>query len=205
MRQPRHKKQPNAAAFEALCKGLVDAKQLFETGSTGGREGAIHPVYDAKQLFETGSNEGREGVIHALESVLKFLEKSPVGRRGLLAPLVALFDALMNLDDGEVRPILKKARVKGRGRASAMRESVKGVVAFTVHALHATGLPLPSARKLVARVLQKEGVTAERGRDPQVTARTVRGWCEHVDADVSRRGSADVRFVETKFFVRTWC
>src|SRR5262249_32737756 len=120
--------------------------------------------------------------------------KSPVGRRGLLAPLVALFDALMNLDDGEVRPILKKARVKGRGRASAMRESVKGVVAFTVHALHATGLPLPSARKLVARVLQKEGVTAEGGRDPQVTARTVRGWCEHVDADVSRRGEAAQTF-----------
>jgi hypothetical protein len=157
------------AAFNALYKGLVEAKQLFESGR----------------------NNGREGAIYAVESVLKFLEKSgSVLSYGLHAPLVELFNALMNLDDGEVRPILKKARRTGRGRASAMRESIRGAVAFTVHALHASGLQMPDARSLVADALQRQEVKAKRGRDQGVTARTVRGWCEDVATDVSRRGEA---------------
>ena len=157
------------AAFNALYEGLVEAKQLFDNGR----------------------NEGREGAIHAVETVLKFLEKSgPIRSHGLHVPLAALFNALMNLDDGVVLPILKKARRTGRGRASAMRESIKGAVAFTVHGLHATGLQMPAAHKLVASALQKQEVKAERGRDQGVTARTVRGWCEDVAADVSRHGEA---------------
>jgi hypothetical protein len=158
-----------AEAFNALYKGLIEAKQMFDGGRNGGREGAIH----------------------AVETVLKFLEKSgPIRSHGLHVPLAALFNALMNLDDGVVLPILKKARRTGRGRASATRESIKGAVAFTVHGLHATGLQMPAAHKLVASALQKQEVKAERGRDQGVTARTVRGWCEDVAADVSRHGEA---------------
>jgi hypothetical protein len=162
---------PIEAAFNELYKGLVEAKQLFDQ-----------------------TNE-REAAIHALECVLKFLEKSSkVQSYGLHAPLVALFDALMSLDDGEVRPILKKALRTGRGRASALRDSIKGAAAFTVKALHATGLPMPAAYKQVARLLQKAGVTAERGRYQGITVRTVRGWCEDVAADVSRQGEAAQTF-----------
>jgi len=157
----------------------------------GAFNGLYKGLIEAKQLFDSGRNEGREGAIHAVESVLKFLEGlTPIRCYGLHAPLVELFNALMNLDDGEVRSILKKAPRTGRGRASAVRESIKGAVAFTVYALHATGLPVPAAHKLVASALKKQGVTTERGRDQGVTARTVRGWCEDVAADVSRRGAA---------------
>ena len=173
MPRSKRKKQRNAAPSAALYEGLIEAKQLFETGR----------------------NDGREGVIHAIETVLKFLEKlGSIRSHGLHAPLVALFNALMNLDDGVVLPILKKARRTGRGRASAMRESIKGAIAFTVHGLHVTGMQMPAAQKLVASALQKQGLKAERGRDQEITARTVRGWCADVAADVSRRGEAAQAF-----------
>ena len=162
-------------------------------------EGAFNKLYaglvEAKRLFETGSYGGREGAIHAIESVLKFLELSTVVRfHGLHAPLVTLFDALMNLDDGVVRPILQRVPHSGRSRASAMRESIKGAVAFTVYRLRATGLPATSARRLVARTLKEVGLTAERGKHPAVTERTIRGWYEDVAADVSRKREATQTF-----------
>jgi hypothetical protein len=179
-----HKKQRNASTAPS-AEDLAAIKMAFNALYNG--------LVEAKQLFEAGRNDGRDGAIHAVESIPKFLQKSaPIRSLGFHAPLIALFDALMSLDDGEVRPILKKRfrRTGGRGRASGMRESIKGAVVFTVHALHATELPLPAAHKLVASALQKQGVTAERGRDGGVTARTVRGWCADVAADVGRRGEA---------------
>ena len=182
MPQSKRKKQRNSNTTPST-KDLAVIQETFNALYKG--------LDEAKQLFESGRNNGRDGVIHAVESVLKFLEKSgPIRSHGLHVPLAALFNALMNLDDGVVLPILKKARRTGRGRASATRESIKGAVAFTVHGLHATGLQMPAAHKLVASALQKQEVKAERGRDQGVTARTVRGWCEDVAADVSRRGEA---------------
>jgi hypothetical protein len=160
-------------AFNALYAGLVEAKRLFETGSNGGREGAIH----------------------AIESVLKFLERSTIVRsHGLHTPLASLFDALTALDDGVVLSILQRVPHSGRSRASAMRESIKGAVAFTVGRLCATDLPVNSARKLVARTLKEAGLTAERGKYPAVTERTIRGWCEDVAVDFSRKSEAAQTF-----------
>ena len=160
------------AAFNNLYAGLVEAKKLFDSG-----------------------NSGREGAIHAIESVLKFLEGSTVVRsHGLHAPLVALFDALMNLNDGVVQPILQTVPHSGRGRAGAVRDSIKGAVAFTVDRLCATGLPVTSARKLVARTLKEVGLVAGRGRYAAVTERTIRGWREDVTLDVGRKGQAAQTF-----------
>ena len=182
MSQSKRKKRRNSNTTPS-AKDLAAMKETFNALYKG--------LDEARQLFENGRNNGRDGVIHAVECVLKLLEKSdPIRSHGLHAPLVALFDALMNLDDGVVRPILKKAQRPGRGRASAMRESIKGTAAFTVHALRETGLQMRAAQASVARCLQKEGVTAERGRARRIAARTVRGWCEDVAADVSRRGAA---------------
>ena len=162
-------------------------------------EGAFNELYaglvEAKRVFETGDNGRREGAIHAIESVLKFLERSTVVRlHGLHAPLVALFDALMNLDDGVIQPILQRVPHSGRSRASAIRESIKGAVAFTVDRLCSTGLPVARARKLVSRTLKEVGLAPERGKNPALTERTIRGWCEDVAADVSRKGEAAQTF-----------
>jgi hypothetical protein len=100
----------------------------------------------------------------------------------------------LNLDDGVVHPMLQKPRHLGRGRghASAGRESLKGMIAVTVDGLCATGMPLKDARESVARVLRKQGVAAARGSE--VDERTVRGWYEDVAADVGRHGEAAQTF-----------
>jgi hypothetical protein len=149
----------------------------------------------AIELHRADTNAGREGAIHSVETVTKFLSLfSPVISSSLHAPLVALFDALMNLDDGVVAPILRPVPHGGRSRASAVSGSIKGVAAFTVDRLCATGLPAASARKLVAQTLRAAGLVAERGRYPAITERTIRGWRENVAADVGRKGEAAQTF-----------
>jgi hypothetical protein len=149
----------------------------------------------AKHRFETGNDAGRDGAIHALETVTKFLMMicEPVRSEALHAPLAALFDALMHLDDGETHPMLHKAKLAQRARSSAGRDSLKGAVAFTVDRLRALGVAAPTAHRDVARVLATEGVAPARGKAP-TTARTVRLWCENVSADVGRHGEAAKTF-----------
>jgi hypothetical protein len=120
------------------------------------------------------------------------LEKSdPIGSHGLHAPLVALFDALLSLDDGKLLPLLvpKKKPKGGRARASALRASLIGVSVFTVNRLIETGMLAPAAQKAVAQKLKISGIKSARGAGT-ISARTVRGWCEHVSEDVGRHSEA---------------
>jgi len=150
---------------------------------------------DAKKLFEAGDSAGREGAVHALETVLKFLSRfQPILDEGLNAPLAGLSNALLSLDDGTVLALLKPVQPRGRSRASAFRDSLKGAAAFTVDRLCATGRTAPDAHADVAQVLRDAGVTAARGRFPAITSRTVRGWCQEVAADIGRRGDAAQTF-----------
>jgi hypothetical protein len=147
-------------------------------------------LLEAKRRFENGDQAGRDGVVHALEAVLKFLALfEQVQSASLHAPLTALFDALLHLDDGETHPMLQKVGRSGRARASAGRESLKGIVAFTVDRLCALGTSPPEAHVTVAGTLESEEVSPARGNGP-VTARTVRLWCQRVAADVGRHGEA---------------
>jgi hypothetical protein len=186
--QPNHKKQrdpsiaPSAeelaaveAGFSELYRGLTEAKQLFETGHTSGRKGAIH----------------------ALESVLKFLEKSAVVRsHALHTPLARLFDDLMSLDDGKASGILTpSARPRGgRSRASGFYDGLKALAVFTVRRLKATGMAPIEARKIVASELTKLRARPTRkgsaGGTGQITERTLRGWQEEIAADVGCRSTA---------------
>jgi hypothetical protein len=144
----------------------------------------------ATELYQAEPNAGREGVIHSVETVLKFLSVfAPVISLSLHAPLAVLFDALMTLDEGKVLPLLRPVKKSGRARASAMRESLMGVVVFHVDRLTETGMPAEAARKAVSRTLKNLGISPARGR-ASITARTIRGWCERVRADVGRHGEA---------------
>jgi hypothetical protein len=165
---------PNEA-FEYLLSGLREAKS------------------------SSGDEAGREGAIHALETVIKFLGLfQPVLDEGLHASLATLLDGLLGLKDGAVSPLLKPIPHDGRPRASALRESLIGGAAFAVDGLCAAGLPASEAHGLVASVLRAEGVTAARGRFPEITANTVRVWCDNVAADVEMNGEAAQVFRDLK-------
>jgi hypothetical protein len=125
-----------------------------------------HGLREAKSRFENpvAHDGGRDGAIHALEYVLKFftvLERTEVYplivRDGVHAPLARLYSDLMSLDDGMVSAMIAPIKKRGRARASAAYDALKGIAAFTVRRLTATGIRPLEARKLVASELAKRG------------------------------------------------
>jgi hypothetical protein len=140
---------------------------------------------EATRLFEEGKDAGRRGVIEALNVVsvfLSFFEDPNDYRR----PFTNLINALLSLDKGKVTPLLTPVRRSGSPPATLMRESDIGLVAATVKSLADDGLDRNEAYERVAKVCREAGIKPGRGRNPQVTARTVRGWCEGVAVDVGR-------------------
>jgi hypothetical protein len=160
---------------------------------------------EAKRLFETRDDAGRGGVIHAVEGAMNFLARlAPIDEEGLHATLMVLHNALLSLDDGKALPLLTPSKL-GRGRKpdSAMRDSLKDAVIFTVDRLATTGCSQRQAIKHVVGALRKEGITSAHG---PVKPRTVREWKEAIQADVGRHGEAAqtydglmAKFLQPKF------
>jgi hypothetical protein len=168
----------------------------------------IAGLREANRLFEEGKDAGRKGVIAAVSAVIEFiLPFQRMTRDNWLAPLTSLQSALLNLDDGEALPLLRPVRrpVGGRSLASAARESAKAMVAGTMHRLCETGLDTKEACEGVAKVCReagfkpgRKGAKDSRGQEPEVTARTVRGWWEKIAEDVGRHSQAAQLFDHLK-------
>ena len=135
---------------------------------------------------------GRQGAIKALAAAWRLvaLFKQPFSEN-LFLPILHLQDALRKLDEGTVAPMLKPARRRGRTTSTDARAALRGHAAGTVTRLKEAGISWEDARSLVAEALVKLGVRPERGTG-QITARTVRTWCEEVAADVGRRGAGAI-------------
>ena len=73
------------------------------------------------------------------------------------------------------------------------RQALKGHVAAAVQRLLQAGIAVVDARQRVAKELRKLGMKPERGAG-DVTATTVRHWCDEVEQDVGRRGAAAVAY-----------
>ena len=140
---------------------------------------------------ESGEDH-RHAAIVALDAAWRLvaLFKQPFSEN-LFLPLLHLRDALGKLDEGTVAPMLKPVRRRGRTTSTDARAALRGHAAGTVERLVEAGVPLEDARTLVAEALNKLGVRPERGSG-QITARTVRTWCEEVAADVGRHGAAAI-------------
>ena len=148
---------------------------------------------EAHSKFADGHH--RAGAYLSLVAVNAFLSLfGPVRREGLSTPLAALESALWALDEGVVQPILKPDRRarSGRARSSVLYQELKGAAVYVVHRLHHLGLEQKKARAIVAAELRSIGVKPDRGSG-EITARTIRGWCDEVAADVGRRGVAAQR------------
>jgi hypothetical protein len=157
-------------------------------------------LQEASRLFAEGKDGGRHGAIAALNAVIQFLLGFE-GATQFRQPLIALVDALVSLDDGRVLPILKPHPRSGRPPASAIEEDIKAVAAMTVHRLGETGLELNEAYERVAKVCREAGLKPARkgakdsqGQKAEITARTVRLWCEKIAEDVGRRSQAAQTF-----------
>jgi hypothetical protein len=141
--------------------------------------------------------DGREGAIKALASAWRLvaLFKQPLAEL-LHLPFLHLKDALEMLDKGHVAPMLKPTRRRGRAVSSGPRAALKGRAAAAVEQIMQTGLSHEQAYDLIAKRLARLGVRPERGRG-QITATTLRHWCDEVRADVGRHTDAAVVYDST--------
>jgi hypothetical protein len=141
-------------------------------------------------LFQASEGHGRAGAIWALGAMwrLVVLFQQPLADN-LQVPILRLQDALRTLDDNEVDPMLKPAPRSGRARSSGARAVLRGHAAGTVKRLMQAGLAKTKACARVATTLTKLGVHPERGSG-QITATTIRHWCDEVAADAGRRSDA---------------
>jgi len=161
-------------------------------------EQAVFSLQD--KLQEASLLEGRPGAIDALFAVAEFL--SVISSRGDLQhqrPINELISALISLDDGKVLPMLKPVHLPGQSKNSVAKESAKAMVVFVVKRLTGMGLDRNSAYKKVARVCRQAGVSPGRkgGKNQigtEMTARTVRGWCDDISADVGCHSRAGRHF-----------
>jgi hypothetical protein len=151
----------------------------------------VNDLIAANISFPTGSNGGRKAVIIALKATIRhFTEIREIGPRGLNTPLVKLLDALMALEEGETKPLLRAARKSGRPRMSHFDQSMVGHAVFVVRQLQKTGMSLHEAQDAVAKTMRSSGARKSRGRDPTITRRTIALWCQRVAEDVARRDIA---------------
>jgi hypothetical protein len=153
---------------------------------------------EAQSEFADGNH--LNGAYLTLVAVYAFLSLfGPVRQEGLSVPLAALENALWVLDEGVVQPILKptqRAR-RGRARSSVLHQELKGAAVYVAHRLNSLGLEQKEVLAIVAAELRSIGVKPDRGSG-EITARTIRGWCEEVAADVGRHGTAARRCSELR-------
>lgn len=145
---------------------------------------------EARRQFEQEGDAGRAGAFTALGALWQFvaLFERP-NAETLQIPVLRLLDALVSLDNNSVSPIVEPTRRRGRGGSSHAHLALKGSAAGTVRRLVAAGLNRSDAEEKVAAQLRQRGVRAKRGSG-NVTAATVRNWCNEVSSDVSRQGTA---------------
>jgi len=169
-----------------------------EAGRASPLEQAVFDLQD--KLREAACLEGRPGAIDALLAVMEFLSLiSTPGELLRQRPISALVSALISLDDGKVLPMLKPVHLPGQSKNSVAKESAKAMVVFVVKRLTGMGLDRNSAYKKVARVCRQAGVSPGRkgGKNQigtEMTARTVRKWCDDISADVGCHSRAGRHF-----------
>lgn len=170
---------------------------LNEAGGATPLERAVFCLQD--KLQEASLLEGRDAAIEALSAIMEFLSTiSGPAELQHQRPINALLSALMSLNDGKVLPLLDSVCWPGQSRNSVAQEGAKATAVFVVKRLCEIGMDVNEAYEKVALVCRQTGVRpARKGATDQkgeMTARTVRGWCEVISADAGYHSRAGLHF-----------
>jgi hypothetical protein len=140
---------------------------------------------EASTLYRDVPDDGRWGTIVTLRAMAEFLLRfQPIIADELYLPLFNLASALVSLEFNNVAPILRRIPRSGRAPDSVVRQVMVGTAVGAVKQLQFIGIDAAAARKAVAATLVKQGIKPTRGKG-QISIRTIREWCERVDADTA--------------------
>jgi hypothetical protein len=178
-RKGRRRKAVTTTAPDSIWGILPDQIRSADLANVNlGLEFLFGELREAAERHKKGDNGGRSGTIQAVEAVTLFLHMfSSTHTEKLDVPLALLVNALSALDRNAIQSVVKPVRRSGRPHASGVRQALKGVVAYTIRRLKDVGMDERSAQQAVVPRLKAFGIKPDRGSH-DLTARTVRDWCE---------------------------
>jgi hypothetical protein len=137
----------------------------------------LEALFYANQVFEQRDDAGREGITIACHAVARFIavnHENPL----LVAPLLAVRAALLDLSKGITNPIIDPSSGDGRRSRSSLKKHAITVAGACLEALVKLGDPVDEAASRVARYAREW-----RGMgDQPVTTNTVKNWRNHLPA-----------------------
>jgi hypothetical protein len=131
----------------------------------------LEALFYANHVFEEKEDCGREGIIIACHAVARFIavnHENPL----LVAPLLTMRAALLDLQKGVTNPIIDPSSGDSRRPRSSLKKHAITVAGACLEALVELGDPLEEAASRVARYA---GEWRGMGSEP-VTAGTVKSW-----------------------------
>jgi hypothetical protein len=142
---------------------------------------------EGTRLHFERSDGGRAAAAMQLDALIDFVEAlNPDDEQCFTLPLRTL-NALYDLDQGVVAPILKPGRVRGRGRDTTARFFTRLNAAWAMQLLMDIGLDRKNASAAVAVVLREGGITLKRrGDDGVIGADAVAKWREQIQSFAKR-------------------
>jgi hypothetical protein len=131
----------------------------------------LEALFCANHIFEEKEDCGREGIVIACHAVARFIavnHENPL----LVAPLLAMRAALLDLQKGVTNPIIDPSSGDGRRSRSSLKKHAITVAGACLEALVELRDPVDEAASRVARYAAEW-----RGMgDQPVTATTVKNW-----------------------------
>jgi hypothetical protein len=128
-------------------------------------------LYYANRLFEETEDSGRTGIITACHAVVRFIAVTHQASE-LAAPLMALREAILDLQRGVANPILNPNADNSLRSRSALKKHASVIAAVCLEVLVELG---DSVEAAAARVARYVGVWRVLGGQ-QVTANTIKNW-----------------------------
>ena len=132
---------------------------------------------DAHKYYKEDEDHGRIGAIAAINAVAEFVRSiEQFHRDGLADPLIAISNALTDLDEGaKQHPMLTPKKASGGRPDITERQALRAEAAATMELAMQAGMGLEEAARMVAVHLQNRGVHI-RGHDQNLTWDTVKQW-----------------------------
>jgi hypothetical protein len=149
----------------------------------------IRELEIAKKLHDSGKSvsgepdDGRQGIISALSAVHHLIRELDHSRPPALAqPLYRLRMALEDLEDGKRHNLLTPRKISKTAIENREFQTLRAYAAFALDWMIKNGQPKQQSADQIANLLNRAGYS-KRGRDPQITGRTIIGWRDRAKSE----------------------
>jgi Xaa-Pro aminopeptidase len=148
----------------------------------------LRNLFYANKLFEEKDDAGREGIATACQAVARFIavtHENPL----LVAPLLALRAAILDVEKGVSNPILNPKAVDSHRSRSALKKHAIAAAAACCEALVELGEDAGEAAARVARAVSKWRIMGGQ----EITDTTIVNWRYHLrGSSTAERASFDL-------------